>query len=251
MPIHDWTRVPSGLFHHFHQDWTIEIARALNRDLLPDGHSARVEQRSGPRESDVLTVEERGSKGRLPAHPGDVLTLGRPVTRMVYRTGRQIFASRANRILVKHHPGRTVSVIEVVSPGNKDSKLALDSLVAKTLSFLKKGIHVLIVDLFPPTPRDPLGIHKRIWDEFADEPFEFPSGKDRLVISIEADEEKVAYVEPVGVGDVLPNAALFLAPGVHIKVPLEPTYQATWNACSKALREAVETGILPEADEEE
>ena len=25
MPIHDWTRVPSGLSHHFHQDWSIEI----------------------------------------------------------------------------------------------------------------------------------------------------------------------------------------------------------------------------------
>jgi hypothetical protein len=33
MPIHDWTRVPVGLFHHFHQDWTIEIARDLNRPL--------------------------------------------------------------------------------------------------------------------------------------------------------------------------------------------------------------------------
>ena len=27
MPIHDWTRLPGGLFHHFHQDWSIEIAR--------------------------------------------------------------------------------------------------------------------------------------------------------------------------------------------------------------------------------
>lgn len=35
MPLHDWTRVPSGLFHHFHQDWSIEITRALNRERLP------------------------------------------------------------------------------------------------------------------------------------------------------------------------------------------------------------------------
>jgi hypothetical protein len=34
MPIHDWTRVEAGLFHHFHQDWTIEICRTLNRDLV-------------------------------------------------------------------------------------------------------------------------------------------------------------------------------------------------------------------------
>jgi hypothetical protein len=35
MPIHDWTRVPAGLFHHFQQDWSIEITRELNRGRLP------------------------------------------------------------------------------------------------------------------------------------------------------------------------------------------------------------------------
>jgi hypothetical protein len=26
MPLHDRSRMPSGLIHHFHQDWSIEIA---------------------------------------------------------------------------------------------------------------------------------------------------------------------------------------------------------------------------------
>ncbi len=30
MPLHDWTRVSAGIYHDFHQDWTIEIRRALN-----------------------------------------------------------------------------------------------------------------------------------------------------------------------------------------------------------------------------
>jgi hypothetical protein len=30
MPIHDWTRVDAGIFHHFHQSWIPEISRALN-----------------------------------------------------------------------------------------------------------------------------------------------------------------------------------------------------------------------------
>ena len=54
MPLHDWTRVPSGLFHHFHQDWSIEITRALNRGRLPKGLSALVERRAGVKEPDVL-----------------------------------------------------------------------------------------------------------------------------------------------------------------------------------------------------
>jgi hypothetical protein len=57
MPLHDWTRVQSGLFHHFHQGWAWEIGRSLNRGRLPPGLSAHVEQRSGPKEADVVTVE--------------------------------------------------------------------------------------------------------------------------------------------------------------------------------------------------
>ena len=37
MPIHDWTRIPAGIFHHFHQDWTIEITRALIAARCPKG----------------------------------------------------------------------------------------------------------------------------------------------------------------------------------------------------------------------
>ena len=38
MPIHDWTRVSAGIYHSFHQDWTIEICRTLNRGILPPGY---------------------------------------------------------------------------------------------------------------------------------------------------------------------------------------------------------------------
>lgn len=42
MPIHDWARVKSGKFHHFHQDWIIEIGRALNGGLLPPGRYIKI-----------------------------------------------------------------------------------------------------------------------------------------------------------------------------------------------------------------
>jgi hypothetical protein len=57
VPIHDWTRVPAGLFHHFHQDWSIELARNLNRGRLPPGFYALVEQRVDGPEPDVIAVE--------------------------------------------------------------------------------------------------------------------------------------------------------------------------------------------------
>ncbi len=58
------------------------------------------------------------------------------------------------------------------------------------------------------------------------------------------------YVEAIGVGDVLPDMPLFLAYSWHVPVPLESTYQATWNASPEDYRVAVETGVMPEPDAE-
>jgi hypothetical protein len=176
--------------------------------------------------------------------------LDRPVTRIVRRTTKEIYAGRANRIVVTHHLGRIVAVIEILSPGNKDSRAALRDFVEKTIDFLRKGIHVLIVDLFPPTPRDPFGMHKVIWDEIEEEDFAFPEGKDRILASYETGGIRAAYVEPVAVGDLLPDMPLFLTNDLHVLVPLEPTYRATWDASPEEMRVAVETGIMPEPDAE-
>ncbi len=186
MPIHDWSRVPAGLFHDFHQSWSIRIKDALNAGRLPRGVAALVEQRTGRREPDVLAIERRGNPPRPGfGSAGGVATMEPPTTRFVSRTTKEIYAARANRIVIKHHLGRTIAVIEIVSPGNKDSRAALRDFVEKTIDFLRAGIHVLIIDLFPPTPRDPFGIHKVIWDEIEEEDFTLPEGKDRVLASYE------------------------------------------------------------------
>jgi hypothetical protein len=247
MPLHDWSKMPSGLFHHFHQHWTILIGQELNRGRLPKGLSALVEQRAGAREADILTIEGRG---RVPKSYGEggasTLTEDRPKSSMTFRSENQHYAGRANRIVVRHHLGQIVAVIEVVSPGNKDSRGAIREFVDKAVEFLRAGVHLSIVDPFPPTARDPAGIHKLIWDEITDEPFKFPGGKDRLTIAYEAGADFMAFVEPVGVGDVLPNLPVFVAEGEHVPAPLESTYMAAFEACPEAMRDAVLTGKLPE-----
>src|SRR5207302_3484741 len=149
---------------------------------------------------------------------GAVATMPPPVTRFVSRTTKQIYATRANRVVVRHHLGRIIAVIEIVSPGNKDSRAALRDFVDKAIDFLRQGIHVLLIDLFPPTPRDPFGMHKVIWDEIHEEDFTFPPGKDRILASYETGGERAAYVEPIAVGDVLRDMPLFLVTGMHILV---------------------------------
>lgn len=59
MPIHDWTRVDAGLFHHFHQDWTVELCRSLNAGRLPAGYIALVDQQTGGPIPDVLTLNRK------------------------------------------------------------------------------------------------------------------------------------------------------------------------------------------------
>ena len=49
-------------------------------------------------------------------------------------------------------------------------------------------------------------------------------------------------------GDTLCEMPLCLTSGLHVPVPLESTYQATWDASPEVFRLAVETGTLPEPE---
>jgi hypothetical protein len=238
MPIHDWTRVPAGAFHDFHQDWTIEIRRTLNRGLLPHGYSAVTDLR-------VIGLEPAGVaiRGAEPATSGGLAIADAPPrARQVARIESEAaaYARKANRIVVRHEYGPIVAVLEVVSPGNKDSTHALRSFTAKAIEFLRNGVNLVVIDLFPPTPRDPDGIHLVIWRELTDEPFEArPADKPLTVAAYDAGVNLTAYVDPVAVGDPLPDAPLFLAPGWYVNVPLEQTYQASWAETPRLIRDLV------------
>jgi hypothetical protein len=242
MPIHDWTRVDANLFHDFHQTWTIGIRNALNSGLLPEGYFALVEQHAGGVVPDVIALEER--RGATPGNPpkGGTVLMEPPKTRYVLRADNESQVARANRIAIHHPLGDVISIIEIVSPGNKSGQSALRAFVEKTVAFLKNGINVLVVDLFPPSPRDPQGIHPVIWDEIDPQPFELPPDKALTLASYVAGIPKVARVEPVAVGDLLPDMPAYLDPDRYVPVPLEATYQATWGSCPKAMRDAVERG---------
>jgi hypothetical protein len=146
-----------------------------------------------------------------------------------------------NRVAIRNPLGEVVSVIEIVSPGNKGSRAASRTFVEKAVDFLIHGVHLLVIDLFPPTDRDPQGLHKAIWDEIHEEPFELPSDKRLTVASYSAGLEKVAYVEPIAVGDILPDMPLFLEPEKYVPAPLEATYEATWASCPDPLKDLLLT----------
>ncbi len=246
MPIHDWSRVDAGTFHHFHQAWTIEITYALNGGALPAGFFAMAEQVVGGPIPDVITLQRRERLGEDPPLGGGTAVAEAP-PRAAYVTSAtsDCYAHRANMIAIRHRLGRVVAVLEIVSPGNKSSHHALRTLVAKAEDLLRQGIHLLVVDLFPPSTRDPQGIHKAIWDAIQEEPFTLPPDKPLTVAAYEAGELLTAYVEPIAVGDPLPSLPLFLEPGRHIPAPLESTYLTTWTKCPTVIRELVEDPDTP------
>jgi hypothetical protein len=243
MPVHDWTRVPAGLFHHFHQQWIADLCARLNSCGLPDGYYALIEQSAAGLVPDILTLERSGNgstKGKLSSEGGIALATAPPQTRYVMSADAEPYAARANRIAVRHPLGDVVAVLEIVSPGNKDSRHALKSFVEKSHELLTCGIHLLVVDLFPATSRDPHGIHGAIWQEICDEPFVLPADKPLTLVSYSAGLPKKAYVEPIAVGDSLPDMPLFLAAATHIPVPLEETYSRTFSLCPEPMRELLQ-----------
>jgi hypothetical protein len=141
---------------------------------------------------------------------------------------------------VRHRHGQVVAVVEIISPGNKASRNALRAFLEKTSDLIRQNVHLLVIDLFPPSPRDPQGIHKAIWDEFIEEEFTLPPDKPLTLASYDAGPPRVAYVEPVAVGDVLPDMALFLKPEWYVPAPLEATYQTTWGVFPAALKRLLE-----------
>ncbi len=239
MPIHDWTRLETGDFHHFHQAWITYIANALNEGLPPE-FMAMAEQVTGRPIPDVVALQTRRTNGR--SDGGVALAPGpAPSARLVQKFDQIDYAKRKDRVMIRHGRGRVVAIIELVSPGNKDSRQAIRSFVEKAADILTQGIHLVIVDLFPPTPRDPQGIHKAIWDEFGDMPFDFLPDKPLTVASYIGGDSPTAYVESIGVGDPLPSIPLFLTEYDHVPCPLEATYMQAWAVFPAMLRELMET----------
>ncbi len=241
MPMHDWTRVEPTIFHHFHQLWSVAIADVLNSRLLPKGLSALIERQSG--EPPVI------DKPRFKQSPGGTMTV--PRTRMQVETSDAVQLRRANHIAVRHRLGEVVCIIEIVSPGNKAGKFALRSFVEKTHEFLRAGVNVLLIDPFPTGPRDPYSLHKVIWDEFEEVPFDLPADERLLLAAYRAGDalaelSAVAYLEPLAVGAAMPDMPAWLDRDTFVEVPLESSYNAAWATCPADFRTLVETGRLPD-----
>jgi hypothetical protein len=228
MPVHDWSRVIAGVFHDFHQAWIVALSNALNAGVLADDYYAMIELAAGSR-SDVLTRDEAedsdGWRDRDVADGGVAVAERPPKVRYTLEAEAAIYAAKADRIALYHTSGdRVVAFLEIVSPGNKRSQVAVRQLLDKLAGALEQGRHLLVIDLHPPGRHDPDGLHAALWGSTPGVTSEQPLS----LAAYRADTCPTAYFEPIATGDVLPDMPLFLTPDRYVNVPLETTYQTAW-----------------------
>lgn len=227
MPIHDWTKVLAGTFHAFHSSWVVHLSETLNDGILPPDYYALPEQHAGQVNPDVLTLrlgqqsagtDEGGAIAVADAPPKVSLTL---------TADEQATYRLARRTLTVRHTSdhRVVAMLEVVSPANKDRGQSVRDFVNKAVGVLAQGHHLLVLDLLPPGNYDPDGMHGAIWDDLTGQRYSLPDGKPLALAAYVADIPPRAYVEPVAVGQTLPDMPLFLELDRYVNVPLEATYQ--------------------------
>jgi len=245
MPVHDWTRVEAGIFHDFHIVWTAEIRNALNGGILPSDYYALVEQHAGRFVSDVLTLHAGQPGQESSPHPpssGGIAVAEAPPRVRRKLTSPETYRERRRTLAIRHVSGhRLVAILEIVSPANKDRPGTVGELAAKVFEALDLGIHVLLVDILPPSRHDPQGMHGAIWDNFEEGPYDLPVDESLTVASYAAGPPVKAYLEHLTVGAALPeNMPLFLQSDRYVPIPLETTYQGAYRGVPAVWRDVLE-----------
>lgn len=243
MPMHDWTRVEAGIYHAVHHWWVSAISDVLNGGLLPRDHYALPERFAGNFGPDVLALHEKGrtSAAGGPAGAGGGTTLcTRPHTRFTAETEGDFYRRKQKALVVRHVSGdEIVAVIEIVSPGNKSSRKAFRDFLDKAYELLEQRIHLLIVDPLPPGPRDPEGVHGALWEDLQGDSFHLPEDRRLTLAAYECAGTTRATIEPIAVGDALPDMPLFLKPNGCVMVPLEATYTTAFDCLPGRWREVL------------
>jgi Protein of unknown function (DUF4058) len=224
MALHEWTD-RSG-WEGLHIYWMTELARDL-RTKLPSGYRAVIGS------SPLVTI------GETPVKPDVALTNGHHANSLAVATIRQPDWEAAVATLEEdtsvqiEKDGRLIAAIELVSPRNKDRPSAREQYVARYLSYLQAGVHVLLVDVH----RRPLefGFSQMIAAAFnAGLPrVPAPSAVSYRVGETAATGGRMLSVwhEALRVGEPLPAMPLALADELAVSVELDATYSKAAADC--------------------
>lgn len=185
---------------------------------MPDSHYALIEQFAGRTIADVLTLHASPpplDEPPLPPATGGT-TLAEAPPRVRYRrTIEAEVLARTRSIAVRHVSGhRLVALLEIVSPANKDRARTVADLASKAADALNSWVNVVLIDMLPPGPHDPEGLHGAVCrrlEEGADGDA-VPTDEPLTLASYVAGPRIEVFLERVGVGGDLPAMPLFVRP---------------------------------------
>ena len=236
MPIHDWTRAPTGVFHQVHNAWITAPVKRMNKGLLPPHLDAMGEQKFPGAEPDVLSLQDL-DRPVPPDWPigeeggGGVASLAtKPPAVAAVDTAEELrwFDTREDQVVVRRVNGDdVVAVAEIVSEGKKSGRDRFGRFLTKNADHLAAGIHLLLVDLHPPGRTDPAGLHAAFWEFVTgDQPAAPGVAADAplMQFSYRAGRPLNAFLQPAAPGDDLARMPLFLSAEAYLETPLPEGY---------------------------
>jgi hypothetical protein len=255
MPIHPWSRVDDGDFHHFHLQWIGGLAGVLNETLLPKPYYAIAEPVLGEAEPDVIALQARPAEEeseRQSSAPPGLLRSDAPEGAVALAPGTVLleeflpdpYSRKTRRIVIKDawQGDAVLAVIELVSRGNKTSRSRAEIFLQKSVALLDRGIHLVMLDLHGPTNNVPRGFHAMISEHLGHETAPPPVDRPLAAVTYQALQSGAlrAHVVPLKVGDALPAMPVFLTPSDFVRLPLEETYSLAFRGVPWKFREALE-----------
>lgn len=204
MPVHDWTRLPASVFLHFRLCWLVEIRCEINRSLPADHYA--------------LMVPDAFDPDADPANP--------------------IAGHRA--VAIFHQSStRRVAVIDVIPPETKLRVEAIEKYARRAIAQVDQGVNAMVIDVFPQVGSSPLRAADAIWFEIASTHLELPAERPLTLSTFSTGPRTQVFLEPLRLGDPLPDMPLFFGADQYIPVSLEPTYISAFEGVPRHFREAL------------
>lgn len=210
------------------QTWAVALMGWLNRTLPRTEFQALTEIRAGSEvEADVS--EYRVGEVPDPAHGpnGAVATLTAAPPALV--TIPAVFPDEIEVEIRERRAGRPlVGVIELVSPGNKDRATKRDAFVAKCVTYLRRGLGLVIIDVVTERlanlHNDLLAVIAPPGTQTLAEAVSYVAGYRPVHRRATHANEIEVWPYPAAVGQPIPAVPLGLRGGPTVMLDLEGTY---------------------------
>jgi Protein of unknown function (DUF4058) len=235
LPLLDHFHPPTSRRHpweSFQTLWTAEIARTLNRSVLPPELYAAAQIHLGGRvEVDIPTlqrvVEAESANGETNGRVA-VATWAPPTTSLIMPT---VFPDEFEVQVFRTSGGDTlVGAIEIVSPGNKDRFETRQAFASKCSAYLQQGVGLVIVDVV--TERQ-TNLHNELIRLLREEErFELDEETKLYAVAYrptrqESGDQVEIWPSRLELGETLPTMALALRGVGTMPIDLDATYQST------------------------